>query len=211
MYTFADHLFDRHRSLSCTRHLQGSDDLRFIFEELEIDRHAQACIIAACMRIFVAAPSSPMIGSHNTTQHTTQNRALRTTISVARARRSSHRGLFSQCDVCWHVACDRCIYCQIHGNHDWWYFPCYREADAADLVRVTPRRFLVGSKLDELIEEDPQLENLTEIAAKEAGEKEFIIPEVTTAGGFNVRKRGPRSRPLHRRSGKSCAQNILCS
>jgi hypothetical protein len=53
---------------------------------------------------------------------------------------------------------------------------------------VVPGRFLVGSKLDELIENDPQVEKLTEVSHKEDGEEELIVPEVTAAGGIKVRK-----------------------
>ena len=70
----------------------------------------------------------------------------------------------------------------------WLYCPCCREADATDLVRVTPGRFLVGSKLDEPIENDPMVENKTETAAKEDGEEELIIPEFKAVGGIQVRK-----------------------
>ena len=48
----------------------------------------------------------------------------------------------------------------------------------------------MGSKLDEIIDNDPQVDILTEIAAKEAGEEEIIIPVVTAAGGITVRITG---------------------
>ena len=52
----------------------------------------------------------------------------------------------------------------------------------------TPGRYLVGLKLDELSENDPQIEQLFEVSEKGDGEEEILIPELTLNNQLKVRK-----------------------
>ena len=53
---------------------------------------------------------------------------------------------------------------------------------------MTPGRFLVGSKLEQLIENEPIVEKLEEVTSREDGEDDVITPEITPSGQIRIRK-----------------------
>ena len=55
-------------------------------------------------------------------------------------------------------------------------------------LALTPGRYFLGTKLEEVVDAEPQVERLEEVTCKEDGEDEFLVPEITKEGAFRVKK-----------------------
>ena len=174
---------------------QAADDLRFVFEDNRLSQLAQATLVnAGCdtlRRMARFASTEAEVRAALATQlNLDENANIQDRILVAdicsvwndaqrqvtkeaeiRAenRASGHREPPQPRDV----KSMRAAYIQIHGKIE---------------PEHTPGRYLVGLKLDELAENDPQIELLNEVSEKGDGEEDILIPELTGSNQLKVRK-----------------------
>lgn len=75
---------------------------------------------------------------------------------------------------------------------------------------VVPGRFLFGSKLEQLIENEPEAEKMEEVPSREGGEDDLMVPEITPGGQLKVRT-GAAKKTNPPRDVRSSASSIALS